>query len=211
MAGIRAAVHAWAGATEDPDLRRLAAMQLLEQPIAEEKLAGILVMQELLLPADELSGTRDLPRIAQRFDDGFIADWNTTDWLCVRVLGPLIEREGRPTAEHVAGWVDAPSLWRRRAAAVGLVPLAGRPDGDLDVGDLVLDACTTLAPEPERFVQTGIGWVLRNLSDVAPEDVYTFLWDHRTVMSREAIRMAAARLSDEHRADLGVRGKRRRR
>jgi hypothetical protein len=67
-------------------------LSLLEQPIAGQQLAGVLVMQELLLPAGELSGARDLPLIAQRSDDGHIADWNTTDWSCVRVLGPLIER-----------------------------------------------------------------------------------------------------------------------
>jgi 3-methyladenine DNA glycosylase AlkD len=213
MAEIRAAVRAWAEPVGEPELRRAAALQLLEQPIAEEKLAGILVLQELLLPFGGLDGARDLPLIAQRFDSGSIADWNTTDWLCVRVLGPLIELEGRPTAEQIAGWVDAPSLWRRRSAAVAFVPLAGRPPTDLgfEVGDLVLGVCTTLAPDPERFIQTGIGWVLRDLSDVDADAVYTFLSDHHTVLSREAIRMAAARLSDEHRADLGIRGRRRRR
>ena len=123
MAQIRSAVHAWAEERAmAPEELRSAAFDLMRRPIAEEKLAGILVMQELLLPIEELSAGRDLPVIASIFDAGQIWEWNTTDWLCVRVLGPMIEQQGRPTAERIATWAGAPGLWRRRAAAVAFVP-----------------------------------------------------------------------------------------
>ncbi len=191
---------------------RNAAYVLLRRPIAEEKLAGILIMQELLLPAGELDAARDLPMIAKVFDEGHIADWNTTDWLCVRVLGRLVERDGRPTAELLATWTDAPGLWRRRAAAVGFVPVAARGD-ELFPGlvDVIIDVCAANVVDQQRFAQTGVGWVLRDLSDAAPDRVFAFLTANHSTMSREAVRMASARLSDEQRGALGVTGRRRRR
>ncbi len=92
------------------------------------------------------------------------------------------------------------------------VNLAARGD-DLFEGfvDLLLDACTTNTRDPERFSQTSVGWLLRELSDAEPTRVFGFAYTHRQQMSKEAIRMAAARLPDQQRASLGVTGKRRRR
>ncbi|HSF85118.1 MAG TPA: DNA alkylation repair protein [Acidimicrobiia bacterium] len=213
MGDIRRVTKRW-GDEHDlaPEELRSAAFELLRRPIAEEKLAGILIMQELLLPADELDAGRDFPVIAALFDDGHIWEWNTTDWLCVRVLGPMIRRDGRPTARMLARWTAAPGLWRRRAAAVSFVPVASQGD-ELFRGlvDVVIDVCAANVVDPERFAQTGVGWVLRDLSDAAPQRVFDFILANRNVMSREAVRMASARLPDDQRTRLGITGPRRRR
>lgn len=213
MADIRAAVFEWQEEHDlTPQALRRASLAMLARPTGEEKLAGILAMQVLLLPRGELRGERDLPRIARAFDRGDVADWNTCDWLCVRVLGPLIEREGPPTAELVAAWTGAPGLWRRRAGVVAFVNLASLGDHAVPgLVDTVLTGCADLVTDPERFAQTGAGWVLRDLSDAEPDRVFAFVTEHRDTMSREAIRMAASRLPDEQRAALGVTGPRRRR
>lgn len=211
MADIRSAVHEWAG-DAPPAVLRDAAFELLARRVAEEKLAGILIMQERLLPIGALEPGRDIPRLALAFDRGHIWEWNTTDWLCVRVLGPMIESGGQPVASRFAAWVDAASLWRRRAAAVAFVPVASRGDELFDgLVAMVLEICRISVADRERFAQTGVGWVLRDLSDAAPDRVYDFVSTHRDEMSREAVRMAAARLSDAQRADLGITGRRRRR
>lgn len=213
MGDIRHIATAWAQQHElAPDTLRTASFELLQQPVAEEKLAGISIMQELLLPAGELIAVRDLPDLAALFDAGYIADWNTTDWICVRVLGRLIERDGRPTAELIASWTDAPGLWRRRAAAVGFVPVADQGDALFPgLVDMVIDVCAANVTDPERFAQTGVGWVLRVLSTAAPQRVYSFIIANQHDMKREAVRMAAARLSDDQRSMLGIGGARRRR
>jgi 3-methyladenine DNA glycosylase AlkD len=213
MAAIRKVVHGWAEDHRfDSDLLRGLAIDSLRSPIAEEKLAGILMMQELLLPTSELESARDLPLIAAVFDDGDIYDWNTTDWLCVRVLGPMIEADGQPTASILAGWTDAPTLWRRRSAAVAFVPVATRGDQLFEgLVDIVLTVCASNITDSERFAQTGVGWVLRELSDAEPERVYQFVLANRGMMSREAVRMAASRMGDQERSSLGIVGKRLRR
>lgn len=213
MAGIRSVVRSARSEHQPtvPELRR-SAYRLIEGRFAEEKLAGILVLQELVLPADGFDPVRDLPDLAALFDGGHIADWNTCDWLCVRVLGPAARQEGEPTARMIAGWIAAPGLWRRRAAAVAFVDLAATGDAFFPgFVDLLLEVCDHLAADPERFAQTGVGWVMRELSDAEPDRVVAFVDGHRDALSREAVRMAAARLPDEHRERWGIQGARRRR
>ncbi len=116
MAGIRKSVHAWHDEAEpDPELLKDVALSLLRRPVAEDKLAGILIFQELLLPAEVTDWSADLAALEAVFDEGHIWDWNTCDWLCVRVLGPMVDRNGEPCARAIASWTNAPGLWRRRA------------------------------------------------------------------------------------------------
>ena len=87
MADIRRSVHAWhseIGSTWPATRLRELAIALLRCDLAEDKLAGILLIQEILLPAGVVPWRTELPRWARLFDDGSIADWNTCDWFCVR-------------------------------------------------------------------------------------------------------------------------------
>lgn len=213
MAGIRKSVHAWEQHRgPEPQLLNDVALALLRRPMAEDKLAGILILQELLVPAEVIDWRDQLSGLRGTFDDSHIWDWNTCNWLCVRVLGPMADRHGEPCARAVAAWTDAPGMWRRRAGVVAFVNLAARGD-DFFGGfvDLLLEACRSNAADPARFSQTSVGWLLRELSDAEPDRVFDFLTGEREVLSKEAMRMAAARLGDEPRAALGITGKRGRR
>jgi 3-methyladenine DNA glycosylase AlkD len=197
MGDVRRAVHAWHDAHElealTPSARKQLAYGLLRQPLADDKLAGILYLQEVVLPAGEFDYRCDLADLAGLFDRGHIYEWNTCDWLCVKVLGPLIEQQGEPCARAIGGWRTAPGLWRRRAAGVAFVNMC--PAGDANFAgfvDLVLEVCSTTVQDPARFAQTGTGWVLRELSVAEPERVAAFLRGHR--LSREAFFNATAKL-----------------
>ncbi len=91
-------------------------------------------------------------------------------------------------------------------AFVNVVDDAGR-----EVRRLVLDACAALVHDDRRFAQTAVGWVMRSMSDSDPQSVADFIHANTEPMSREAVRMAAARLSDDDRNALGITGRRRRR
>ncbi len=179
------------------------AMTLLMQPLAEDKLAGILFYQEVLVPNGSVVWRRDLPRMAALFDDGSIADWSTCDWFCVKVLGPLVVREGQPCATAIAAWSRADNLWRRRAAVVSFVNLAKHGDANFTrFTDLVLGACTELVKSSERFAQTGAAWVLRELSRAEPNRVSAFLRANLGSLSREGVRSATAKMTVRRQADL---------
>lgn len=195
---IRKVVHAWhaaEGTGWHPRRLRELAVELIEQDLTEDKLAGMLLLQEILIPAEAIPWRSDLLRWAKLFDDAHIHDWNTCDWFCVRVLGPLARLNGEPCARRIAKWSRARNLWRRRAAGVAFVNLAA--DGDANFPgfiDMVLGVCERTARSPERFAQTGTGWVLRELSKADPERVAAFVHDQGGRLSTEAVRMAVAEL-----------------
>jgi 3-methyladenine DNA glycosylase AlkD len=208
MAGIRAAMKAWikaegiAGSLSLDDQKDLA-LALIRQQYAEDKLAGILYMQEVLLPQGAIGWQVDLPRFAQLFEDGAIGDWNTCDWFCVRVLGPLAEREGEACARAIAAWRRAGGMWQRRAAGVAFVNLAKRGETNFaGFTEMLLDVCAATVQYEERFAQTGAAWVLRELSQADPGPVIQFVECNMGNLSREALRRATEKLSTADRTRL---------
>lgn len=205
MADIRAVVADW---HRDHDLGRLdgdalvvLASGCVALPKAEDKLAAFILLREHGL--ERLAPERHLDDVAGWFDRGHIADWNTCDWLCVRVLGPLVAAHGPAVARQLAGWTGADGLWRRRAAAVAFVDLAPRGDDNFaGFTDLLLGVVGELVDDRQRFIQTATGWALRELSKAAPGAVRSFVAAHLHRMSREAIRMATAALGDAERRRL---------
>jgi hypothetical protein len=94
MGDVRKALHAWfeeerVGEGLSDGRQTDLALMLLEEDHTVDKLAGVLFLQEILLPAGALDWRSDLPRFASLFDQGHISDWNVCDWFCVKVIGPL--------------------------------------------------------------------------------------------------------------------------
>ncbi|MEN9578415.1 MAG: hypothetical protein RJA70_1424 [Pseudomonadota bacterium] len=161
MASIRKAVHAWWHADGPSTLtvpaQKALTLRLFEGTFCEDKLAGTLVLQEVLL--DELT-LQDVDALGALFDAKLIADWNTCDWFCVKVLGKLVARDlpSRTIADEIASWRTARTLWQRRAANVAFVNLAKRGETNFEgFTTLMLDTCAVTIRSEERFAQTGVG------------------------------------------------------
>ncbi len=194
MAAIRQEVRDWLPDDNRVDL----ALALIREPLAEDKLAGILVLAEHIVPAGSPSGAALLPRVVPLFEQGDIADWNTCDWFCVKFMHQLIVREGPRIAPSIAAWRDANTLWHRRAAIVSFVNLAPKGDDNWPgFVDMLLQACASNVQDPARFSQTGVGWVLRELSKTEPDRVTAFTEEHP--LSKEARKMALAKISGQGR------------
>jgi 3-methyladenine DNA glycosylase AlkD len=212
MGRLRQAVHAWwraDGPASLPRARQKAlALALFEGRFCEDRLAGTLVLQELLLDALDL---RDLADLGDLFERERIADWNTCDWFCVKVLGRLVQRElpARASADAIAAWREARTVWQRRAANVAFVNLAHRGDANFPgFTRLMLDTCEVTVRSRERFAQTGVGWLLRELAEADQPAVLRFTRARLPLLSREAVRSVTERwrgperaaLLDEHRS-----------
>lgn len=72
----------------------------------------------MLLFAGAIHWPDDLPRFAAMFQQGFIYDWNTCDWFCVRVLGPQAEQQGAECAQAIAAWRTTETLSCRLYAPI---------------------------------------------------------------------------------------------
>lgn len=206
MAAVRTATHAWWQAEGFEALpaaaQKKVALRLFEEEPSEDKLAGTLLLAETLLT--KLS-RRDLPSFARLFARGHIADWNTCDWFCVKVLGPMVLATATPaaTAAAIGGWRRAKPLWQRRAACVAFVNLARHGSRDVPgLPEVVLESSTALVADPERFAQTGVGWVLRELSLHDRARVVRFAEEQAARLSREAMKSLAEKMPTSERKRL---------
>lgn len=203
MARVRTIVRAWwtdHGLDIHPaKVGKCVAIALLEQSMVEEKLAGILVLQDLL--GSHLRAT-DLQEFARLFAAGHLAEWNVVDWFIMKVLVTMLDRpQGRrEVMRALVQWRGSETLWQRRAACLAFVKLA--PQGDAVITDHVLTICATVVWSSERHDQTAVGSVLRELSRAEPERVEGFLIKHALLMSKESIKLAVAKLPAPKRTAL---------
>ena len=196
MREIRSAVAGWL--RSHPELSRTEikdlACELIRQPLAEDKLAGVLILSEHLI--DEL-GVEDLPGFRTLLAEEHLGDWNSCDWFCVKVLGRMLERssERERVADQLIEWTRSDELWVRRAGMVAFVNLVPKGDAALPgLTERVLTGARRNAADKRRFAQTSVGWVLRELSTIEPQAVRRFLAECGEQLSTEARRAASAKL-----------------
>jgi 3-methyladenine DNA glycosylase AlkD len=180
---------------ENSDQLRIA-LRLFESPIAEDKLAAILFLQQYLY--DQFEWQFLLARYENLFARGLIFDWNTCDWFCVRVLGPTIRVHGLRCAEHIAQWSRADDLWQARSSVVAFVPVAA----DAHYHALIYESCEALIRREERFAKTAVGWILRELSKQDEEGVHEFIDRRLSDFSIEAVRNASKYFTEGERDQL---------
>ncbi len=174
-------------ATQNLTLQKETAYALFESKWSEDKLAGILAFENL---APQLQVT-DLAYFERLFEKGLLYEWNNTDWLCVKVLHRLVQR-GRPFAQPIAAWAertDAP-LWLRRAGVVSFVRVAKHGDAPPNFPgtlDLMLTAAAHTIQSSERFLQTGTGWLLREISVADRRRINDFIGAHIKHFTREGL------------------------
>lgn len=157
------------------------ALAFFNEPIAEDKLAGILFIQNFLynkLPWETLLG-----RYEEIYEKKLIFDWNICDWFCVRVLGVIIKENGEQCAKAIASWKDAEYLWQARSSVVPFVNLAS----DSNYYPYIQEACAVLIDREERFAKTAVGWVLRDISKHDKKFVISFVEDNLKSFSRESL------------------------
>jgi hypothetical protein len=192
MPALRAvARRCWLSLEKQPTARIVhEALALLRSPYMEERQIGVEFLHLLgqRLPAGVL---RTLGPV---FDD-VVSDWGTCDGIAGRVLRGLVRRSG-VARRRLLRWSLSPNPWRRRAAAVAFVSEARRGRCRAEV----LRIAARLVRHQERFSQLGMGWLLREYSNVDRDVVMAFLARHRARINREALRYAIEHFPEPQRA-----------
>jgi 3-methyladenine DNA glycosylase AlkD len=154
---------------------------------------------------DEASvGIRLMQRMARSLDkenfellDGWVdhlPNWANTDGLSIWVISPMVKRDPN-LVERLIGWTASSNRWRRRAAAVSLVPTAR--------GGEMLEEAFTIADrmmeDDDDMVQKGVGWLLKEASKKNPEEVRSYLLKWRDKASALVLRYASEKLPKDRR------------
>lgn len=156
-------------------------MDLIARDFAEDKFAGTIYLQKFLL--SRLDYQILLRECSSMFERGYFYDWSTTDWFCTRILDPTIVKHGLDAANIIAKGRYSENLWQRRAAIVSF----RHATKDSQYHQLIAEIIADLVRESERFIQTGIGWVLADMSKPYPSEAEALFRQHLNCLSKEVI------------------------
>ena len=159
-------------------------LALFREPVAEDKLAGILYLQYYLY--NRLDWKILLRKYETLYLDDLIFDWNTCDWFCVRVLSPTIAMNGVDCAKSISLWRTSNNLWQARSSVVAFVKVASNQS----YYPYIQESCHALIERQERFAKTSVGWVLRDISKHDESFVKFFVEQHLKSFSVESLRNA---------------------
>lgn len=168
---------------------------LLCEGMGEEKSAGVLSLAK----ATKAFTPRFVDELAPVVD-AHVFDRATADGVASKVLANAI-RANRALAPRIAAWREATGPWRKRISCVAFCKLA--KDGTHH--DMIFETCEVCVQTQERFVQLGVGWVLREVSKCGPdaEDrVVKFLYDHYDSFMREGLRYAIEKMQPATRREI---------
>ena len=164
-----------------PDEQLTLCGELIAGDFAEDKFAGTIYLQKYLLK--KLDYRSLLAEIDLWFKNGYFFDWSTTDWMCTRVLDPIIVKEGKDAAEIVARWRMSDNLWQKRASIVSFRHASSDRQHHLTIKKII----EHLVTDERRFVQTGIGWVLADMSKNYPTEAERIFRQYLNYLDREVI------------------------
>jgi 3-methyladenine DNA glycosylase AlkD len=125
------------------------------------------------------------------------ANWATTDAICGLLIGPLVAAHPA-LASEVSRWAGHRNMWVRRAAIVGLIPLARR-GGALDI---LYRTARTLHADQEDLIQKAAGWALREAGKSDMDRLERYLRENGPRIPRTTVRYAIERFPQRRRREL---------
>ena len=166
-------------------------------------------LEEAISLTEELMSRRNLSyssvalRVLERFSrqlepshfhvfDGwveYLTNWATTDHLCTKIIAEAVKKDPG-LVERLLEWTGSENRWRRRAAAVCLVPSARRGE----MLDDVFRVADRLMTDGDDIVQKGVGWMLKEASKRHPEEVRAYLLGWREESPALILRYASEKL-----------------
>ena len=162
--------------------------QLIESQILEEASVGIKILRKMtrhLTPAhfDTVDTWVDL-----------LTNWANTDGLSTWIIADIIKKDPHLT-DRLQEWTTSENRWRRRAAAVSLVPIARKGD----MLDQVFRITDRLMTDNDDMVRKGVGWLLKEASKEHHQEIRNYLLKWRPETSALILRYASEKLPKEMR------------
>lgn len=119
----------------------------------------------------------------------YVTDWGGCDDFCTHAFGRLIFQYPILFTQ-VMPWTASSDRWLRRASAVILIY-------GLRKGRFIAEAfrvADALLTDADDMVQKGYGWMLKEASKHAPQQVFDYVMAHKGAMPRTALRYAIEKL-----------------
>ncbi len=173
--------------------------ELLDSPIHEHRLAGLLIMVKQFERASSMSRRDDAERdrLVGRYLDavrrGRVNNWDLVDASAPALLGAYLLDRPRDVLFDLAA---SDVLWHRRVAIIATLQLIQKGDASttLELAALLLD-------DRQDLMHKAVGWALRDVGKRVDRDLLIrFLDEHAARMPRVALSYATEHLDPELRA-----------
>ena len=127
----------------------------------------------------------------------YVSDWGRCDDLCTHALGFYLFKfpEFLPKIEK---WAFSKNRWQRRASAVCLIYSLKRKRNLTNAFNIA----NILLEDSDDLVQKGYGWMLKEASNVYPDEVFNFIHKNKRTMPRTALRYAIEKMPKEIKIEL---------
>ena len=129
-----------------------------------------------------------------------IDNWCHSDGLSA-IYSRILESNQKEVYAQLLEWNQAQSEWLRRISLVSLIHYSGKNAVFMPLKK-VLPLVTNCLDDERYYVQTAIGWVLREMGNVYNNEIVNYLETHSKQMSTAAFSRAVERLSIKERAQL---------
>jgi 3-methyladenine DNA glycosylase AlkD len=133
-------------------------------------------------------GPADFPRL-ECWLKQHVSNWGSCDSLCCGALGFFL-LDHPEFLPKVRAWAGSKNRWLRRASAVAHI-IPNRNGIAVDSAYRVADV---LLEDEDDMVQKGYGWMLKELANKRPREVFKFVMARKDRMPRTALRYAIEKM-----------------
>lgn len=165
---------------------------LLDSPVHEHRLAGLIIMT-LQYPRANEAGKKQLYELYMaNVYKGRVNNWDLVDVSAERIVGPYLADKPKDILYELA---RSDNLWQRRVAVLSTFAYIkqGEPGVTLELAELLLH-------DTHDLIHKAVGWMLREVGKRVDEAILIdFLDRHAAVMPRTMLRYAIERLSVDKR------------
>jgi len=131
-----------------------------------------------------------------------VDNWAHADALA-GLYSEVLAREVDAVYPQLERWNSSESEWERRISIVSLIHYSGKNAVFMQLPS-VLPLVTNLLEDHRYYVQTAIGWVLREMGNAYPAEVREYLVSNGARMSAAAFSRAIERRTAPEKAELGA-------
>lgn len=124
-----------------------------------------------------------------------IDNWAHSDGLS-DIYAHLMERMPEEIYSQYQQWNKSDNPWERRQSLVGML-LYSKKRKTLLPAVKLLNMVEPLIADKDYFVQKGLGWALREVGNIYPEEAMVFLSKNCTILSSVAFATATEKISPE--------------
>ncbi len=119
----------------------------------------------------------------------YVRNWAQCDDICTGALGKLLAMYPE-LIDKTVPWCTSNNRWVRRGAAVSLIV----PARTHNILSDIYSASDALLEDEDDLVRKGYGWLLKEVSNDYPQEIFAYVMKYKANMPRVALRYAIEKM-----------------